>query len=90
MHYLMNQTVALKTLGIIVVTGLLVIAVTENAQAASSKSDERWCMKLTTGEGKDRQEHTQCFPDLSECRAYEDKISKLSPRVIVVESCHRA
>jgi hypothetical protein len=85
----MNLTVALKTLGIILVTGLLVIAVTENAQAASSKSDERWCMKLATGKGIDRKEYTQCFPDFSECRAYEDKVSKLSV-ITVLESCHRA
>jgi Spy/CpxP family protein refolding chaperone len=85
-----TNTVKLTIFIALGVTGLMIIAAIGNAQAASSKSDERWCMKLATGEGKDRQEHTQCFPDLSECRAYEDKISKLSPRVIVLESCHRA
>jgi Spy/CpxP family protein refolding chaperone len=85
-----TNTVKLTIFIALGVTGLMIIAAIGNAQAASSKSSERWCMKLATGEGKDRQEHTQCFPDLSECRAYEDKISKLSPRVIVLESCHRA
>jgi hypothetical protein len=80
----MNQSVTLLTLGIILVLGLLVIAVTENAQAAVSKSGERWCMKYEY-RGK---EQTPCFPDFFQCKEYEAAAIKAGT-VTVLESCHK-